>query len=72
MWGDAQRVLANRAKAELKGPGGPRTGTAVAAGGFYTCALSTGHAECWGYNEYGELGDGTTTDSDTPVEVSGI
>jgi Regulator of chromosome condensation (RCC1) repeat len=42
--------------------------------GDYTCALlSTGHVECWGYNLYGELGNGTTTTySDTPVEVSGI
>jgi alpha-tubulin suppressor-like RCC1 family protein len=37
-------------------------------GGF--CALlSTGHLACWGDNTGGELGDGTTTNSDVPVAV---
>jgi alpha-tubulin suppressor-like RCC1 family protein len=45
----------------------------VAAGYEDTCALlSTGDVECWGRNEFGELGNGTTTLSDTPVQVSGI
>jgi alpha-tubulin suppressor-like RCC1 family protein len=37
------------------------------------CALlSTGAVDCWGYNAYGELGDGTTTNSDVPVAATGI
>jgi len=40
--------------------------------GYYTsCAIgSNGKAYCWGYNSYGSIGDGSTSQANTPVAVS--
>lgn len=43
----------------------------ISAGDYHTCAISEDDkAFCWGYNNYGQLGDGTTTNSSAPVSVS--
>ena len=44
----------------------------LTAGSMHTCGVaSTGAAHCWGKNEFGQLGDGTTTNSSVPVPVDG-
>ncbi len=47
--------------------------TAVAAGGFHSLALlANGTVDAWGDNEFGQLGDGSTTIASVPVVVSGL
>jgi alpha-tubulin suppressor-like RCC1 family protein len=47
-----------------------KTLTKLAGGETSTCALDTsGAAYCWGDNDLGELGDGTTANSTVPVAV---
>ncbi|MFA7150813.1 MAG: prepilin-type N-terminal cleavage/methylation domain-containing protein [Candidatus Paceibacterota bacterium] len=61
---------------QVKGVGGVDYLTSivhVAAGYHHTLALkSDGTVYSWGYNEYGALGDGTTTNKYTPVQVKGV
>jgi alpha-tubulin suppressor-like RCC1 family protein len=47
--------------------------TALAAGDYHTCAvLRDGTVKCWGDNEYGQLGNDSTSNSNVPVAVAGI
>jgi alpha-tubulin suppressor-like RCC1 family protein len=50
-----------------------RTAVAIAAGWYHTCAiLDDGSVSCWGNNYYGQLGDGTTTNRNTPTQTSSL
>jgi len=48
--------------------------TALAAGGYHTCALlGTGKVKCWGSNVFGQLGGGAlVTGVPSPVEVASL
>lgn len=46
--------------------------TSLSVGGVQACGLtSDGRGFCWGHNESGQLGDGTTSDRSAPVGVAG-
>ena len=43
----------------------------VSAGNFFSCGLGTGfRAQCWGANDDGQLGDGSTQYRETPTQVA--
>lgn len=47
--------------------------TAISSGDYHACALNNaGAMYCWGYNGYGQMGDGTTTQRYTPIQVKGV
>ncbi|MCT6810980.1 MAG: InlB B-repeat-containing protein, partial [Bifidobacterium sp.] len=67
---------ANPLPAHVRDPSSPNDaskglkGTQVSAGYSHSLAVgSDGYAYAWGENSYGQLGDGTTDDSNVPVSV---
>jgi len=61
------------APTQISSLGTDRTAVAITAGDFHTCAiLDDGSVSCWGYNIKGQLGDGTTTNRNTPTQTSSL
>ncbi len=45
--------------------------SAIALGNSHSCTLlAGGGVKCWGYNDYGQLGTGDTSNRNSPVSVS--
>jgi alpha-tubulin suppressor-like RCC1 family protein len=57
---------------DVAGLGAGSDVTIVSAGYVHTCAAVGDSAMCWGYNWFGQLGNGTNDGSTTPVAVSGL
>lgn len=77
-WGDGSNgMLGNGSSGTFATTSVPVTGisnaVSLSIGSHHACAvLSTGGVSCWGSNGSGELGDGTTTSTDTPQPVPGF
>lgn len=77
-WGDDtfgqlgdSRLVSSTTPIPVSGGGGPAVLTSISAGYQHTCGLlPDGTALCWGRNNFGQLGDGSTSASDTPVQVA--
>ncbi|MGH2905704.1 MAG: DUF6531 domain-containing protein [Solirubrobacterales bacterium] len=73
----ARVVARNSAGSEASGwmevPSGCIQADKISMGYSNSCAIvTTGALKCWGKNNYGQIGDGTTTDRPGPVTVAGL
>ena len=70
-WGDGGTTTQRTTPVQVSGLTGV---TAIAVGAYHSLALkSDGTVRAWGYNEYGQLGNGMAgTMGDYPEQVSGL
>src|SRR3954469_9347285 len=69
----AEMVGAGHPGAAAQAAGSSGSKPVISGGGVHTCVMvSSGTVDCWGRNFYGQLGDGTTNNSSTPIPVSGL
>lgn len=72
-WGQLGNGTTSNSSVPVTVTGLPLNLAQVAAADDHTCALLTdGTVRCWGLNNVGQLGDGTTSTSTTPVAVAGL
>ena len=76
-WGDntfgqlGDGTTADRQVLTSVGLDSARTAVSISSGQDHTCAvLDNGEIQCWGRNNFGQLGDGTNSHSNSPVEAS--
>jgi len=69
-WGDGANEMGDNLPSTDLGTG--RTATAIIAGQFHTCAiLDNASVKCWGFNTYGQLGQGNKTQLGAAVNEMG-
>jgi alpha-tubulin suppressor-like RCC1 family protein len=69
-WGNGANEMGDNLPSTDLGTG--RTATAISAGQFHTCAiLDDASVKCWGFNTYGQLGQGNKTQLGAAVNEMG-
>lgn len=72
-YGDPTPISYPCSRTPLQVDGLPEGVADISAGGSMVCVLmKTGGVKCWGYNDTGELGDGTRTNRPAPGDVVGL
>ena len=71
--GDGTTIWNRNTPTPTSSLGAGRTAVAISSGTQHHCAiLDNGQVSCWGMNSDGQLGDGTTTNRNTPTPTSSL